>query len=116
MKFRSVGPGTARDAQQHEILGMHEVQQHARLLVQHVGVLQRIAQVVEDRRIAGPRLVRAALADHGGGMVVFPTGRWLTGTITLKDQVYLRLDPGAVLLGSKDINDYNPKVLLSVST
>src|SRR4051812_38688716 len=37
---------------------------------------------------------------QGGGTVTFPAGRYLTGTIQLKDGVTLHLDAGAVLLGS----------------
>jgi len=42
----------------------------------------------------------------GGGKVVFPAGRFLSGTIVLKDNVTLQLQKDAVLLGSIDINDY----------
>jgi hypothetical protein len=48
----------------------------------------------------------------GGGVVYFPTGEFLSGTITLKSNVTLHLSPGAVLLGSKRIEDYNPKHLI----
>ncbi|QKJ33129.1 right-handed parallel beta-helix repeat-containing protein [Mucilaginibacter mali] len=48
--------------------------------------------------------------DHcnqtGGGKVIFPAGRFLSGTIALKNNVTLQLQKGAVLLGSTDINDY----------
>jgi hypothetical protein len=42
----------------------------------------------------------------GGGKVIFPAGRFLSGTIALKNNVTLQLQKGAVLLGSTDINDY----------
>jgi hypothetical protein len=48
----------------------------------------------------------------GGGVVYFPSGSFLSGTITLKSNVTLYLSPGAVLLGSKRIEDYNPKHLI----
>jgi polygalacturonase len=43
---------------------------------------------------------------QGGGMVNFPAGRYLTGTIQLKDNVTLHLDDQAVILGSTNAADY----------
>jgi hypothetical protein len=48
----------------------------------------------------------------GGGVVYFPVGRFLSGTITLKSNVTLYLAPGAVLLGSSRIEDYPIKHLI----
>jgi len=48
----------------------------------------------------------------GGGYVVFPRGRYLTGTLFLKDNVYLQIMPNTTILGSTNINDYIPKVLI----
>jgi hypothetical protein len=45
----------------------------------------------------------------GGGLVVFPAGRFLSGTIVLKDHVTLHLSPSAVLLGSPEAADYVAK-------
>ena len=42
----------------------------------------------------------------GGGTVVIPPGTFVTGTIVLRSNVNLHLDPGAVLSGSKDTSDY----------
>lgn len=42
----------------------------------------------------------------GGGMIYFPPGKYLTGTIELKDNMTLYLDTGAVILGSADPADY----------
>ncbi len=47
-----------------------------------------------------------ACAREGGGEVLFPIGTYLSGTVFLKDDVTLHLDPQAVLLGSKDVADY----------
>lgn len=44
----------------------------------------------------------------GGGKVLLPAGRYLSGTIYLKNNVELHLAAGAVLLGSPDAEDYNP--------
>lgn len=46
-----------------------------------------------------------ACAESGGGEVLVPPGRYVTGTIRLRSHVELRLTRGAVLLGSTD----NPK-------
>jgi len=42
----------------------------------------------------------------GGGKVVFPAGKYLTGTVELKNNVVLFLKKDAVILGSTDVNDY----------
>jgi polygalacturonase len=44
--------------------------------------------------------------DAGGGTVYFPPGKWLSGTIFLKNNVTLHLENGATLLGSGDLKDY----------
>ena len=49
-----------------------------------------------------------AASSAGGGTVWIPAGRYLTGTLVLKDNVTLHLDNGAVLLGSTDARDYPP--------
>lgn len=45
----------------------------------------------------------------GGGVVRLGPGRWLTGALTLKSGVVLRLSRGAVLVGSKRLEDYPPR-------
>jgi polygalacturonase len=47
-----------------------------------------------------------ACSRQGGGIVHFAAGQFVTGTILLKDNVTLRLDTNAVLLGSLDISEY----------
>lgn len=42
----------------------------------------------------------------GGGEVVVPAGRYLTGSLSLRSNVTLRLEKNAVLLGSADIAHY----------
>ena len=44
--------------------------------------------------------------QQGGGVVAFPKGKYVCGTILLKDHVRLHLDKDAVLLGSTKIADY----------
>jgi polygalacturonase len=52
--------------------------------------------------------IQAALDACGktGGEVVFPAGKFRSGTILMRSGVTLRLMPGAVLLGSADLADY----------
>lgn len=42
----------------------------------------------------------------GGGVVYFPTGIFLTGSLILRSNLTLHLSPGAVLLGSGTLTDY----------
>lgn len=53
------------------------------------------------------KAIDAAAAD-GGGRVIVPAGVFLTGTLRLRDHIDLHLEPGAVLLASTDLTDYNP--------
>ena len=50
------------------------------------------------------------LARKGGGTVVIPKGKWLTGRITLKSNICLQIDEGAELHFSGEVNDYLPAV------
>lgn len=43
---------------------------------------------------------------EGGAVLHFPAGRYLTGSLQLKSDVFLRLDADAVLLGSTQAADY----------
>ncbi|MFD0941094.1 glycoside hydrolase family 28 protein [Pedobacter boryungensis] len=47
-----------------------------------------------------------ACYKSGGGKVIIPAGKFLSGTIALKDNVTLNLKKDAVLLGSIDLKDY----------
>jgi polygalacturonase len=42
----------------------------------------------------------------GGGTVIIPRGTFITGTVVLKSNVTIYLEPGALLLGSKNLDDY----------
>lgn len=48
----------------------------------------------------------AKMAANGGGMLYFPAGEYVTGTIELKDNMTLFLESGAVILGSESPEDY----------
>ncbi len=43
--------------------------------------------------------------NRTGGVLVFPSGKYLTGTIYFKSNVSLYLENGAVILGSTDLSD-----------
>jgi len=64
-----------------------------------------IGDGVTSDTVAIQRAVDAAAAA-GGGIVVFPGGTFLSGTIMLKSRVTLRLEQGATLLGSPRRADY----------
>ncbi|HYM10132.1 MAG TPA: glycoside hydrolase family 28 protein [Bryobacterales bacterium] len=49
-----------------------------------------------------------AAAQQGGGVVVFPAGTYLCGTIHLKSHVTLYLSPGATIAESPDNADFDP--------
>ncbi len=49
-----------------------------------------------------------AAASRGGGVVLLPPGRYLSGTIHLKSNVALRLCGGATLVASPDDADFDP--------
>jgi hypothetical protein len=50
------------------------------------------------------------VSQHGGGTAVVPAGKWNTGRISLKSNVNLRLDEGAELYFSGEVEDYRPAV------
>ena len=55
-----------------------------------------------------------ACAAAGGGHILVPAGRWLTGPIHLKSHVDLHLAKGAVVVFSDRFADYLPVVLVRV--
>ena len=68
-----------------------------------------------DGRTLDTAVIQKAIdAAHGagGGVVHFPAGRYLTGTIHLKSNVTVRLSPGATLLASPRTEDYEPRHLI----
>jgi polygalacturonase len=55
--------------------------------------------------------LQAAIDDaarRGGGVVLLPVGRYLSGTIHLRSQVTLRLARGATLIASRQDTDFDP--------
>ena len=47
-----------------------------------------------------------ALSKKGGGVVLIPSGLWLTGPVVLKNNINLHLASGATLLFTADKNEY----------
>ncbi len=45
-------------------------------------------------------------SERGGGVVAFPAGTYLSGTLFLKSHVKVEIGRGAVLLGSRSLSDY----------
>ncbi|HEY0609114.1 MAG TPA: glycosyl hydrolase family 28 protein, partial [Chitinophaga sp.] len=64
---------------------------------------------VGDGQTLNTRAIQAtidACSKSGGCKVIFPAGKFLSGTIVLKDNVNLQLQKDAVLLGSINVEDY----------
>jgi polygalacturonase len=47
-----------------------------------------------------------ACSESGGGQVRFAPGRYISGTVHLRDNVTLYFDAGATLVGTEELNDY----------
>lgn len=47
-----------------------------------------------------------ACHKQGGGKVVFPAGKFLSGTIVMRDNVIIHLKEDGILLGSTNVEDY----------
>ena len=68
---------------------------------------------VEGGETPATDAIRAAIEDcskRGGGRVVVPEGRWLTGPIHLRDNVNLHFAKGALVEFSTNFYDYLPVV------
>jgi hypothetical protein len=52
----------------------------------------------------------AAASENGGGTVLIPAGRWLTGPIHLASHIHLHFAEGATVCFSTDRDDYLPVV------
>jgi hypothetical protein len=53
-----------------------------------------------------------ACSRNGGGTVFLAPGNYLSGTIVLKSDVALHLEPGATIWGSRQMSDFNPRHLI----
>lgn len=56
------------------------------------------------------------LNSLGGGKVIIPKGEWHTGRISLKSNVNLHFEDGAILRFSTDVKDYRPAVFTRVES
>ncbi len=62
-----------------------------------------------DGRVLDTAAIQAAIdacAEAGGGQVLFPPGRYLSGTIHLRSGLTLHLDAGARLIGTTNLAHY----------
>ncbi len=76
---------------------------------QHRGISVRDAGAAGDGKTNDTRVIQAtidAISKEGGGIVSFPPGAYLLGTIELRSRVTLQVDAGATLLGSTTLQDY----------
>ena len=69
--------------------------------------LQLSQDVMSTQRI---QIAIDSLTENGGGVVVVPSGRWLSGRIELKSNVNLYFQDGAELEFSGDVEDFKPAV------
>ncbi|MBI5769910.1 MAG: glycoside hydrolase family 28 protein [Verrucomicrobia bacterium] len=68
----------------------------------------------ETKNTAAIAAAIKACADAGGGRVLVPAGKWLTGPIHLRSKIELHLADGAELIFSDKFEDYLPVVLVRV--
>lgn len=62
----------------------------------------------DGKRVTTASIQKAidACSEKGGGTINFPAGKYLSGTLFLKNNIVLNLHAGAELLGSGDLKDY----------
>ena len=64
---------------------------------------------VDDGVYLNTKIIQSAIdfvSENGGGRLIFPSGKYLTGSIYLKSDVTLHLEQNAVILGSTNPLDY----------
>lgn len=64
---------------------------------------------ISDTTKLSTSAIQKAIDDctaNGGGRVLIPSGKYKTGTIILKNNVDLHFENGAILFGSKNLDDY----------
>src|SRR4051794_24640358 len=67
-----------------------------------------LGAVSDGKTLTSPAIQKAIddVSAKGGGTVVVPAGDFVVGTLLLKDNVTLKLEDGARLLGSDNLADY----------
>jgi polygalacturonase len=81
------------------------------LLISHVECAVNIEDygAVGDGKTINTTFIQKAIdevSEQGGGVVVFPAGDFVSGTIIVKDNITLHLSEGACLKGSRNGDDY----------
>ncbi len=64
---------------------------------------------ISNQHTSNTSAIQAAIdacSQVGGGTIYVPAGHYITGSISLKSNITLFLDAGAVLLGNEDFDDY----------
>lgn len=64
---------------------------------------------VSDTSALSTKAIQTAIDSctaNGGGSVIIPSGQYKTGSIILKSNVNLHFESGAILFGSRDLNNY----------
>lgn len=77
--------------------------------LKHGGISILDFGAISDSKTINTKMIQKAIdtvSEQGGGFVVIPPGKFVTGTIVLKSGVVLFLEPGSVLVGSAGIEDY----------
>ncbi len=74
----------------------------------HVFNVRDFGAVNDGKTLATESIQKAidACSKKGGGKVVFAPGQYLTGSLFIKEDVFLQIDKGVELLGSQDLKDY----------
>ncbi|MDQ2752530.1 MAG: glycoside hydrolase family 28 protein, partial [Bacteroidota bacterium] len=69
---------------------------------------------IADGKTLNTKAIQSAIdaaSKAKGGKVIFPKGKFLTGSIEIKSDANVYLEEGAVLLGSTNPNDYKAIVV-----
>jgi len=76
-----------------------------------------------DKRVSPEDLVTESIQNAidsisalGGGTVIIPKGTWKTGRISLKSNVNLHFEDGAILEFSTNVEDYQPAVFTRIES
>ncbi len=79
--------------------------------VQAIFNVTEYGAIGNGRTLDTPAISRAisAASEAGGGTVLFPAGKYVTGTFQLLSNVTLDLEAGSVLEGSRDTSQYKLK-------
>lgn len=68
---------------------------------------------VSDKSVNSTKAIQNAILEcgkNGGGTVVFPAGEYLSGSVSLEDNVILHLEAGATWFGSTDTSLYPVRI------